>query len=136
MTPAMPMVSSGPAPLFAVDRDAARYGAVDVGEIPRLDIAVGPAGAGEHTECLRNLLLQIEAHAGPAGVGAHGVDVGRLAGRLGKRNRVREFSGAAAAEKAGDLELAGLAPQLVTLLDFADQLELLKVGSRPMAVRG
>ena len=36
-----------PAPSFAGDRDAARNGAVDVGEILGLDVAVGPAGAGE-----------------------------------------------------------------------------------------
>jgi len=36
-----------PAPVLAVDRDAARDRPVDVGEVPRLDVAVGPAGAGE-----------------------------------------------------------------------------------------
>ena len=47
-----------------------------------------------------------------------------MTGRLRERNRVGEFSRVAAAEKAGDLELAGLAPEFVPLLDFPDQLEL------------
>ena len=57
-----------PAPLLAVDRDACRDGAVDVGEIPRLDIAVGPAGAREHADRLGHLLLEVHAHARPAGI--------------------------------------------------------------------
>ncbi len=116
----------GPAPLFAVYGDAGRYGAVDVGKIPRLDVAVGPACAGEHTPILRNLLLQIEAHARPAGVHAHGVDIGGLTGRQREINGILEASRPPAVEKAGDLQLARLPPQLVPFLDFADQLELIE----------
>src|SRR6516225_3438240 len=34
-----------PAPLLAGDRDTTRYRSIDIGEVPWLDIAVGPAGA-------------------------------------------------------------------------------------------
>src|SRR5262249_40807027 len=44
------------------------------------------------------------------------------------RNRVCELSCAPAAEEAGELELAGLSPELVPFLDFSDQLELLEAG--------
>ena len=113
----------GPAPILAVDRHAAREGPVDVGEIPRLDRAVGPAGAGEDTDCLGDLLLQIETDAGPVGeIVAYQRGVGGRAGRLGKRVRVGKQSGAAVAEKACDLDLAGLTPKLVPFLDFAGDL--------------
>ena len=66
-TPEMPLTTPAiaegivrPAPLLAADRDARRYGAIDVGEIPRLDIAVGPAGAREHADGLGDLLLEIQ----------------------------------------------------------------------------
>jgi hypothetical protein len=46
-----------PAPLLAGYRDARFQRTVDVGEIPRLDVAVGPAGASEYAQRLGNLLL-------------------------------------------------------------------------------
>src|SRR5262249_33102113 len=99
-----------PAPSLAVERRPGRYGAVDVGEVPRLDITVGPAGAGEHAQSVGDLLLQVDADAGPAGVGAHRGDVGGTAGERRKRIGVGKAPGAAAAEKTGDLHRARLAP--------------------------
>src|SRR5262249_16193451 len=63
-----------PAPLLAGDRDTARYRSIDIGEVPWLDIAVGPAGAREHAHSFRHLLLEIEAHTRAAGIGSHRVD--------------------------------------------------------------
>src|ERR1700728_112670 len=117
-----------PAPLLAGDRHPSRYGAVDVGEIPRLDIAVRPSRAHEHADRVAHLLLEVHAHARPAGVGPHGVDVGGQGGRLRERERIRECSRPAAAEKTGDLELARLSPKFMSFLDFADQLELVECG--------
>jgi len=71
------------------------------------------------------LLLQVKAHSGAAPVDAHRVDIGGLPGKLGNRDRICEVSRSAAAQKARDLELAGLAPKLVPFLDFPDQLELM-----------
>jgi hypothetical protein len=61
------------APWFAVYRDTYLRRAVDVGVIPRLEVAVVPAGAGEHPQSFRNLLLEVETHARPAVVVPHGV---------------------------------------------------------------
>src|SRR5262249_15023722 len=113
-----------PAPALAVDRDPARDRAVDVGEIPRLDLSVAPSGAREYADRVVDLLLEIDAHAGAAVPGTHRGDVGRLAGRLRERDGVGESAGTAAAEIARDFELAGLAPQLVTFLDFPHRLKL------------
>src|SRR5215831_13299073 len=115
-----------PAPVLAVDRDAARDRPVDVGKVPRLDVGVGPAGAGEDPDRVRDLLLQVHADSGAAGIASHRHDVGGLAGNLGERDGVLVSSRPAAVEEAGDLELAGLAPQFVALLDFRDQRVLLK----------
>src|SRR5262249_19213492 len=115
-----------PAPVLAVDRDAARDRPVDVGKVPRLDVAVGPAGAGEYPDRVGDLLFQVHADTRAAGIAPHRHDVGGLAGDLRERDGVLEFSRPPAAEEAGHLELAGLAPQLVALLDFRDQLILLK----------
>src|SRR4029077_10221366 len=115
-----------PAPVLAVDRDAAGDRPVDVGEVPRLDIAVGPAGAGEHRDRVRDLLLQVHADARAAGIASHCGDVGGLTGDLSERDGVLESSRPATVEETGDLELPGLAPQFVALLDFRDQRVLLK----------
>src|ERR1700720_4474564 len=95
-------------PWLAGNRDSTRHGAVDIGEIPGLDIAVGPTSAGEHPERLSDLLLQVKAHARSTGVSTHRVYVGRHSGRLGERDRVSELSGAATAKEARNLELARL----------------------------
>ena len=118
----------GPPPWLAEERNPSGYGAVNVSKIPRLHAAVGPAGTGEHANVLGNLLLQVDAHARPAPVDAHRVDIGGLSGDLGDRNRIREFARPPTAEKARNLELAGLSPQLVPFLDFPDQLELMEAG--------
>src|SRR5262249_21074076 len=88
----------------------------------------GQAGTGEHANVLRDLLLQVDAHSGTASVEAHRVDIGGLSGQLSKGDCIGEFSRPAAAEKAGDLELARLSPQLVSLLDLCHQLVLLEAG--------
>ena len=44
--------------------------------------------------------------------------------RLRKRIAFAKRPGITAGEEAGDLQLARLSPQVVALLDFADQLEL------------
>jgi len=90
---------------------------VDVGVIPTRDVAVGPAGAREHAPILRNLLLQVEAHAGPAGIGAHRRQrvAGVQARRFGQRDSGVVVPHPPADEKTGDLELAGLSPQLVSV---------------------
>src|SRR4029077_19975929 len=115
-----------PAPILAVDRDAAGDRPVDVGKVPRLDVAVGPAGAGEYADRFRDLLLQVHADTGAARVVSYRDDVGGLTGDLGERDGVLESSRPAAVDESGDLELAGLAPQFVTFLDFGDHRVLLK----------
>ena len=117
-----------PSPVLAANRNTGGNGAVDVGEIPRLDVAVGPAGAREHADGLRDLLLDIEADTGATLIFAHQRkrETGIGAGCLRQVDRILEASGVTAAEEAGDLDLAGLSPQLVPFLDFADQLKLLE----------
>src|SRR5262249_31886002 len=115
-----------PTPVLAVDRDAARDRSVDVGKVPRLDVGVDPAGTGEHPDRVRDLLLQVHADSGAAGIASHRNDVGRLTGDLGERDGVLVSSLPAAVNEAGDLELARLAPPFVALLDFRDQRVLLK----------
>src|SRR6478672_11880267 len=124
-----------PTPVLAVDRDAACDRAVDVGKVPRLDLAVGPAGAGKHPDRVRDLLFQVDADTGAAGIASHRRDVGGLAGDLGERDSVLKFSCPSAVEEAGDLELAGLTPQLIALLEFGDQRVLLKRRVEDAAVR-
>src|SRR5262245_55407028 len=115
-----------PAPVLAVDRDAARDRPVDVGKVPRLDVAVGPARAGEHPDRVRDLLFQVHADTRAAGIASHRYDVGGLTGDLGERDGVLESSRPAPVDEAGHLELAGLAPQFVALLDFREDRILLK----------
>src|SRR5581483_12451772 len=62
-------------PQLAGDRKPRRHRAVDVGELVRLLVAVGPAGAGKEAEIVVDLLLQIHADAAAALVTAHGGDV-------------------------------------------------------------
>ena len=115
-----------PAPLLSGKRDACLDRAVDVGKIPWLDCAVGPAGASKHAEVCRDLLLDVDAHAGPVMVLANRVDVGWLAGGYGEIDGILEQACPAFADEAGDLDLARLLPQLVSFLDLPDVLELLE----------
>src|SRR5262249_56584986 len=108
-------------PVLAVDRDAARDRPVDVGEVPRLDVAVGPAGAGEYPDRVGDLLFQVHADTRAADIASHRHDVGRFAGDLSERDGVLEFSRPAAVDEAGHLELPASAPPFVALLDFCDQ---------------
>src|SRR5579871_2825174 len=125
----------GPAPLLALERQSRRQRAVDVGKIPRLDAAVGPAGASKHAELFADLLLQIDADPGPAVVDPPRGNVGRHAGRCRKRDGIGEMPGAAAAQITRHFDRAVLAPELVAVLDFADELELLERGIEVAAVR-
>ena len=119
-----------PSPVLAVDRDAARDSAIHVGKVPRLDIAVGPAGAEKHAHRLRQLLLKIKAHAGavPVGIAQRRQGIARIAGKrlawLRKSDSIRKVAGFAVTEKGSDFELARLAPELVPLLDFSNVLLL------------
>ena len=99
-------------------------------------MAVGPAGPEEYAEVLIDLLFNIHADAGPDGIAAHRVDVGRLPGRLRQRHRVGIFAHAATFQVARDLDLAGPAPQLVPLLEFADDFEIGEGRSERVAGRG
>src|SRR6188474_1756201 len=82
-----------PAPVLAIDRDAARDRPVDVRKVPRLDFPLGPTGAGEHAYRIRDLLFQVDADTGAAGICSHRRDVGGLAGDLRERDGVLKFSG-------------------------------------------
>jgi hypothetical protein len=53
-----------PSPGLAGDRETTRDSAIHIGEIPWLDVAVGPAGADKRAHRLSQLLLEIEAYAG------------------------------------------------------------------------
>ena len=132
----------GPAPLRAGDRYAHLHRCVDVGEVPRLDSAVGPPCAHEDAEVFCHLLLDIEAYArlGVIMV-AHQGDVGGLPRQQGQRVRVLEEARAADGEEARHLDLAGLAPQIVAFLDLGDIFKLLEggietVGERAVAASG
>ena len=125
--PAIPMVSSG-LPHDFPEIGTHRYRAVDVGEIPGLDVAVCPADAGKDADAVGHLLLEIRADPRPARVTAHRGDIGGLTGLLGERNGVGKLPSIAAAEEARDLDGARLSPQFVAPLDFANHLELAEGG--------
>jgi hypothetical protein len=71
-------------------------------------------------------LFQVHADTRAAGIASHRYDVGGLTGDLGERDGVLESSRPAAVDEAGHLELAGLAPQFVALLDFREHRVLLE----------
>ncbi len=97
----------GPAPFLAIDRNAAGDGAVDIGELVRLDVAVGPAGAQERAKVRRDLLLDIHADATAALIVPDGGDISRTAGDCSQSNRVRERPHAAAGEEPLTATLPG-----------------------------
>ena len=125
----------GAVPLRALQRQAGGHGAIDVGIGFRLDVAAGKAGAGEQAEIGGDFLLEIDAQAGAAAILAHRGDVGRPAGDLGQGDGVLVGAEAGAGEKAGERDLAGMAPQLVAPLDLAEPLELAEVRIEILAVR-
>ena len=96
-----------PAPILAVDRDTARDRPVDVGKVPRLDVAVGPAGAGEYPDRVRDLLFQVHADTGAAGIPSHHRGVGGLTGDLRERDSVLKFSRRPRLRKPVTLNLPG-----------------------------
>src|ERR1700740_756790 len=63
-------------PQLAGNRKPRGDGAIDVGEVERLLLAVGPAGAGEEADIVVDLLLEVHADAAAALIGAHGGDIG------------------------------------------------------------
>jgi hypothetical protein len=78
-----------------VDRDFRPTRAVDIGEVPGLDIVADLANAQERADRVGDLLFAIEAHAVVARIGTHSVDVGGVCQR--ERDCVRKIAGAAAA---------------------------------------
>ena len=68
---------------------------------------------------------EIEAHSGTAPVDAHRVYIGAPR-ELCSRNSVCKIACPASAEKAGNLELAGLPQELMPVLDLTNQLELME----------
>src|SRR5580700_953301 len=73
----------GPPPLLAGERQPGRDGAVDVGELIRLDIAIRPAGARKDTEPVGDLLFEIGADPAAALVLTNRRDVGWAASDRG-----------------------------------------------------
>src|SRR6516164_122665 len=98
-----------PSPLLSRNRQTGRDGVVDVGELIRLLVPIGPSGAGEEADILHELLLQIDADAAAALVPANRGDVGGHSGRGSEQNRVLNTSHAAACQEAGERNLARLA---------------------------
>jgi len=134
-TPAMPTVSSS------------RFHGLPLNESPASTVRSmsvlshgstlpsGPAGASEQAHGIGHLLLQIEANARSALIGAH-----RSEGIAHVQTcRLREIEGILKAphppadEKTGDLDLARLAPQRVSILDFSNHLELIEGGVETVA---
>src|SRR5881394_917495 len=62
-------------PGFAFHTDAERCRAVHVGEGPALVLAIAPAEAGENPHVADNLLLNVQAEAVLAAIGASSFDV-------------------------------------------------------------
>src|ERR1700728_107659 len=116
----------GSAPLLSSQRETRGGGAVDVGEIIRFDVAIGPARPREHAKLPGDLLLEIETDAATAAIWAYGGDIGGAAGCLRQGNGVGEATHPCAGQKSGDRDFAWLGPQLVAALDFSDPLKLLE----------
>ena len=100
---------------------------VDVGEVPRLQTAVGPTGASKHAERIGDTLFKVDADARPARIGAHGIDVGGQAGRRSQRDCVGIRAHATTFQVPRDLDLARLPPQLMPLLKFSYYLEIREI---------
>src|SRR5579883_830474 len=122
-------------PQLAGHRESRRDSAVDVGEVERLLVAVGPAGAGEEADILVDLLLEIHADAAAALIFAHRGDVGRRAGCSRKQDRVLEAAHAGPGQETGDGDLAGLAEDRIAPLDLAVPLELPEMRIQRIRVR-
>src|SRR5262249_34147087 len=114
----------GPSPALARQGDAGRRRSIDVGELVGFDAAAGEARACKEAHVFDQLLLHVEADAGPATISPHRFDVRRIAGHLGKSHRVAETPHAAAREEPGDRYLARLTPKVVPPFDFRQQLKL------------
>ena len=109
-TPAMPTVSSGRSHRLPLsDRPAAAVRSISR-EFVGLDVAVRPAGANEGAQIGRYLLFEIHADPAAALILAHGGDIGWTAGDLRQCNRIFVGPHAAAGEKPGHRDLAGMAP--------------------------
>src|SRR5580692_7576210 len=87
------------APGFAIQGEAGRDAAVDIGEFERFDVAVGPTGADEGAEIGCDLLLEIHAHATATLILPYRGDISRAAGNFSQLDRIFEAAHAAAAQK-------------------------------------
>src|SRR4051794_11059427 len=110
--------------MAALDRDAGRDAAVDIGEGQDLVLAIVPADAPEDTNVSGKLLLTVDVEAifvaGAADRGHHVVDIQR--GIIGlDRQCAAIAAGIAAIDEGTDAQLAGLVEDLVTLLEFDDR---------------
>src|SRR5271167_4160400 len=101
-----------PAPSLAGDRNPSGNRAVDIGEVERLDVTVGPAGADEGAEIGCDLLLDIHAHAAAALILADGGDIGGAARCRSQCDRILEAPHTATTEETGECNLARMSPQL------------------------
>src|ERR1700756_92302 len=122
-------------PQLAGDRKPRRDGAVDIGEVERLLVAVGPAGTGEEADIVVDLLLEVHADAAPALIVAHSGDVGGRAWCGREQDGVFEIAHPRPAQESGDRDLAGLAEDRIAPLDFAVPLELPEGGIQRVRVR-
>src|ERR1035437_2294055 len=113
-----------PPPPLARDRKARGDGAVDIGEFVGLFAAIRHPGADKQTDIGDELLLQVHADAAPALVLPHSGDIGRSSCKRRQLDRVLEASHPTSRQKACDRDFAGLIPNGISALDFADPLEL------------
>ncbi len=100
----------GTPPPVALHGQTCRDGAVDIGELIWLDVAIGPAGTREEANVLRNLLFDIDADAATAAVLPNGCGVRSSADQSREIDRILVTAHSRTREKAGDGDLAGLAP--------------------------
>ena len=89
-------------------------------------MAVGETRPGEQAQIRADLLLQIEADPGMAGVAFHAQDVRRPSCRRLLIERRRIGPHVRAAEIAGKLQGAGLTPQVKAALALGNGLKLAK----------
>src|SRR5271167_1697724 len=98
------------APSLADDRNPSGNRAVDIGELERLDVTIGPTGADEGAEIGRDLLLDIHAHAAAALILADSGDIRWAACYRSQCDRILEAPHAATTQETGECDLSGMSP--------------------------